>query len=119
MKKLQSNFTTLEQSKKLLEIGVPVGTADCIRFCDEEDVRQVPKGLTFPEWQKKYTTKWEHYTPAWSVGRLMNLYDMCNTYHFGAHWTEYTYGYPYISYLIRKFEGAAMDDMLDFSILKD
>jgi hypothetical protein len=30
MRKLQNNFTTPEQSKRLLELGVPVDSADCI-----------------------------------------------------------------------------------------
>ena len=29
MKKLQQNFTTTEQSKRLLELGVPADSADC------------------------------------------------------------------------------------------
>ena len=29
MKKLQNNFTTPEQSKRLLELGVPADSADC------------------------------------------------------------------------------------------
>lgn len=29
MKKLQNNYTTPEQSKRLLELGIPAWTADC------------------------------------------------------------------------------------------
>lgn len=30
MSKLQNNFTTPEQSKRLLELGVPADSADCV-----------------------------------------------------------------------------------------
>lgn len=36
MSKLQNNFTTSEQSKRLLELGIPTNSADCYyndRFC--------------------------------------------------------------------------------------
>ena len=32
MKNLQNNFTTQEQSKMLLELGVPADSSDCIRW---------------------------------------------------------------------------------------
>lgn len=37
MSKLQNNFTTPEQSKRLLELGVPADSADCFWF-DERDI---------------------------------------------------------------------------------
>lgn len=46
MGKLQNNFTTPEQSKKLLELGVSVDSADCLLDTewlkiDEDDVPSV------------------------------------------------------------------------------
>ena len=39
MKQLQNNFTTPEQSKRLLELGVPANSADCYltKFGIDED----------------------------------------------------------------------------------
>lgn len=43
MKKLQNNFTTPEQSKRLLELDVPADSADCY-FDEFSRVFLLPKG---------------------------------------------------------------------------
>lgn len=80
MKTLQNNFTTPEQSKRLLELGLPTDSADCYLFkfrC--EDV--------YTQWhialfENKETYSWKmnllsdgqyDYLPCWSVGRLMEI----------------------------------------------
>ena len=79
MKKLQNNFTTPEQSKRLLELGVPAWTADCfydhfgyrnIRDCEYELQRNF-----FKDGFKHYD-KYEGASPCWSVGRLMEIYEI-------------------------------------------
>ena len=53
IKKLQNNFTTLEQSKRLLELGVPADSADMYYKQYSEavawvgEVGDVPQGKTF------------------------------------------------------------------------
>ena len=75
MKKLQNNFTTPEQSKRLLELGVPADSADCYytgNFCFnwiKSDVDKI-------DWNAKVGSK-NFYLPCWSVGRLMEIIDMC------------------------------------------
>ena len=59
-KKLRSNFTTPEQSKRLLEIGVPTWTADC--YYNEYGKMEI-----------KNTALDILYTPCWSVGRLIEV----------------------------------------------
>lgn len=63
MKKLQNNFTTPEQSKRLLELGVPADSADCF-FTDsgKREIKNTPFDIL--------------YTPCWSVGRLIEIYEM-------------------------------------------
>ena len=41
--KLQNNFTTTEQSKRLLELGVPAWTADCFfgGYCGHPDYKTI------------------------------------------------------------------------------
>ena len=39
IKKLQNGFTTPEQSKRLLELGVPVDSADCYYLRDDSKKR--------------------------------------------------------------------------------
>ena len=76
--KLQNNYTTPEQSKRLLELGVPVDSADCIRTlykCNGDD-KQI-EVLIEPYSSTKRTdinrNEMEQY-PCWSVGRLMEIY---------------------------------------------
>ena len=81
IKKLQNNYTTPEQSKRLLELGLPTDSADCYLFkfrC--EDV--------YTQWhialfENKETYSWKmnllsdgqyDYLPCWSVGRLIEIY---------------------------------------------
>ena len=77
MKKLERNFTHPEQSKRLLELGVPAWTADCFYQTDlrhnlKEDA--TPTIITYQldtdeiEWDKVYAL------PCWSVGRLIEVY---------------------------------------------
>ena len=81
MKNLQNNFTTPEQSKRLLELGVPADSADCYLL------RTHTKGDTFIVevlHDELYTKKDKftdllEYLPCWSVGRLMEICKLCET----------------------------------------
>lgn len=75
MKKLQNNYTTPEQSKRLLELGVSADSADCYTIInndvynkDEIRVRQNEYEINYSFFNNK------HYNPCWSVGRLIELY---------------------------------------------
>ena len=73
MKTLQSNFTTPEQSKRLLELGVPAWTADCYYY----DMFDKHIKVSYIDADRNY--KWDlenEYAPkpCWSVGRLIELY---------------------------------------------
>ena len=65
--KLQSNFTTPEQSKRLLEIGVPADSADMYY------TRTNP----IPKVYIEEATRHAYHTPCWSVGRLIEIYLLC------------------------------------------
>ena len=76
---LQMNFTTPEQSKRLLELGVPANSADCYTIInnyvynkDEIRVRQNEYEINYSFFNNK------HYNPCWSVGRLIEIYLICN-----------------------------------------
>ena len=64
MRKLQNNFTTPEQSKRLLELGVPAWTADC--YYKESGKIKI-----------KNTALDTLYPSCWSVGRLIEIYHIC------------------------------------------
>ena len=93
MKTLQNNFTTPEQSKRLLELGVPADSADCYWNSTREHgkvvwfhigVREIY--ADFPDWKKywKYGgvfgEKIPYYLPCWSVGRIMEICKICGSY---------------------------------------
>ena len=81
MKQLQNNFTTIEQSKQLLELGVPADSADC--YLKEYYIRPIILNkITFSDFVSATTkcimNKPEDYLPCWSVGRLMEIIRICN-----------------------------------------
>lgn len=81
MTKLQNNFTTTEQSKRLFELGVPEDSADCYLL------RTHTKGDTFVVevlQDELYSKKDKfinllEYLPCWSVGRLIEINRICST----------------------------------------
>lgn len=75
MKQLQCNFTTQEQSKRLLELGVPADSADMCYKINYESMRfdRIPTAIPY----KDFTAK-EFYCPCWSVGRLMEIITTCH-----------------------------------------
>lgn len=72
MKKLQSNYTTPEQSKRLLELGVPANSADC--YYDQYQIlnfrTELDYGYDFFELNFRFI-------PCWSVGRLIEIMNIC------------------------------------------
>lgn len=79
MKQLQNNFTTPEQSKRLLELGVPADSADCYllrtRTKGETIIVEVLHDELYSK-KDKFTNVLE-YLPCWSVGRLMEIMAEC------------------------------------------
>lgn len=72
MSKLQSDFTTIEQSKRLLELGVPADSADCY---------YTAYGLIsviMPCVNDKPFLYEVGCTPCWSVGRLIEIIKICS-----------------------------------------
>ena len=68
LKDLQSNFTTPEQSLKLLEMGFSASTADCY-FDSWDQIRWRILG----DLDENFFEKYPQYIPSWSVGRLIAL----------------------------------------------
>lgn len=85
MKTLQNNFTTPEQSKRLLELGVPADSADCVlenlntaenNFQSEDYTRWIIEKRHVKE--DIFCERNEGiFLPCWSVGRLIELYNIC------------------------------------------
>lgn len=94
MKKLQNNFTTPEQSKGLLELGVPADSADCyyshyIKTYAHSEYTEIlwhrPRFITednIPNWNARLMDGTQTYLPCWSVGRLIEIYELCTAQEF-------------------------------------
>jgi hypothetical protein len=83
MSKLQNDFTTPEQSKRLLELGVPADSANCyyVAYNDSEDyeISVRTKGDTGNAFFKVVS-----YIPCWSVGRLIEILEIV----LGSPWSD-------------------------------
>lgn len=79
MKKLQNNFTTVKQSKRLLELGLPEWTADCC-FSKSKDSEYICEGVKhiIPDNFCVQSVPFPAY-PCWSVGRLIEIHLKCCT----------------------------------------
>lgn len=80
MKALQNNFTTPEQSKRLLELGVPADSADCYlmkcKYIKDIYIPKILYDVTYSQLDK--FTNVLDYLPCWSVGRLIVIYELCS-----------------------------------------
>ena len=79
MKTLQSNFTTPEQSKRLLEMGVPAWTADCYYARGFNTHTQKWNYDSFPTIIVEGMLEMDSTDiPCWSVGRLIEIMNICS-----------------------------------------
>lgn len=78
IKKLQNNYTTTEQSKRLLELGVPADSADCYhnRIVEKPYILSMP--YSYCNWDDKDNPP----LPCWSVGRLIEIFELCTSSKF-------------------------------------
>ena len=112
MKTLQNDFTTPEQSKRLLELGVPADSANC--YFDSTKVGR-PTIISL-QIERDLVHTGQQY-PCWSVGRLMEIYYICRCY--DGYWDEIYRKETYIETYISAIEDAVLDEMLDFSKLEE
>lgn len=72
MKELQNDFTTPEQSKRLLEFGVPAESSNLYYF-------DLGSGFVNAPDLREYKENWSdcRYLPCWSAGRLIEIYNEC------------------------------------------
>ena len=72
MKQLSNDYTTLEQSKELLSLGLPKYTADCVYNPNTQEI-SVVKEQTEAFWKSNCEL-----IPIWSKGRLLKISCVCN-----------------------------------------
>lgn len=107
MSKLQSDFTTKQQSEKLLALGIPRLSANF--YYDDENEVQIVRDPEF-ELQSK------GYFPCWSVGMLMKIFAICFDPDF-IHFDTYADGTNFLQQIMDKFE--TYTENMDFSKLKE
>lgn len=117
--KLQNNFTTVEQSKRLLEIGLPADSTDCYltRFGTDEDFEV--KVLNNVKYSEIAISNQKYCLPCWSVGRLMEIIDMCSVKQDYIGKFEFEMNKSYIQNLIYLIIGMLHTKDLDFSKLEE
>lgn len=111
MKQLQNNYTTSEQSKRLLELGVPADSAD-VMFLGTD--RYIVKDADDIYWLQHEIAR-----PCWSLGRLIEIELTCRE---SKDWLiprlSIVYGsVSYVEELIRYME--CKDNKYNFSNLED
>ena len=111
MKNLQNNFTTQEQSKRLLESGVPADSADMYYSQTCGTIVIVDEQID----KKKF---YKVILPIWSVGRLMEICKICEPkkdYEQLCEELQYSKNYcvVIISHIISNLQ------IIDFSKLED
>ena len=127
MIKLQNNFTTPEQSKRLLELGVPAGSADCYYTQEEIEGNMYWFDLHIKREYQPHTslhasTIWGEILPCWSVGRLIEICLKCSTIEqrqvrFFCNGDDDEYSL--IDYVVTALESSVMTNHMDFSKLED
>ena len=108
MSKLQCNFTTLEQSKRLIELGLPVDSADCYYTAYGLISVIMPTTGDIPFLREIGCT------PCWSVGRLIEIYGFGTNQYIGNIW----YRNP-MECIIADIEIAIENGEMDFSKLRE
>lgn len=125
---LQNNFTTTKQSKRLLELGIPAWTADCYNTI--KHIGKIPDDATYKDvwqmsiWRDENGNHIEMY-PCWSVGRLLEIYLICNEVVCGV--TELHHSaikvdvreFNIVEYIIRKLSNKVKKNKSFFSKLEE
>ena len=113
MSKLQNDYTTPEQSKRLVELGVPIESANIIYYHTPDSLHD-PYLIT--ENKHIENLKLGKGLPCWSVGRLMEIFAICFDPDF-IHFDTYADGINFLQQMMDKFETYA--ENMDFSKLEE
>lgn len=116
------NFTTPEQSKKLLELGLPAESADCYYYDwatnpDDEMYGACIQWIdtTLGDDYQKFHVLEIAALPCWSVGRLLEIYVLARS--LDTAYLPIEKDEDMVKYIVRLYEEKIKD--LDFSKLND
>lgn len=112
MRKLQKSYTTPEQSKRLLELGLPADSADCYYNQFSELGFRCEEDYSYDFFDENFM-----FIPCWSVGRLIEIFVIVRDYGDGFMSID---GRNSIKYLIKLFAMNRNEKFkLDFSKLEE
>ena len=112
MSKPQSDFTTPEQSKRLLELGVPADSANC--FYDHYKKLEI---RTYGQLDSGFFETYSKFILCWSVGQLIEIYDTCLP--DNDDWPNYFKYGNLLEYVIDCIDVAIEKELIDFSKLEE
>ena len=127
---MKNNFTSFEQSKRLIELGVPVDSADCVGYIvDKSDIfneyfRRGETRITAINPRHTYTQVttlkcgevWiDEPFPCWSVGRLIDIINNSTKLGYLVLYSSDIL----IERLIKVIENHSKFNEIDFSKLED
>lgn len=119
IKKLQSDLTTPEQSKRLLELGVPADSANYYYQNELPEPKIIPSDRKYQEYiDSRIGTNREiwYFKPCWSVGRLMEIFSKCYT---GAKCYYSPRNLHKTAFWMERFDRLTMICFMDFSKLEE
>lgn len=133
MIKFQKDHTTPEQSKRLLELGIPADSANLVYDCDLIGGEKyyslvILDDMTFSEYKHLWESPCVDIIPCWSAFRLMEIMDICA---LGENSDPNIEEYPstikvmnklhiqYVEYLVKSIERAVQLGTIDFSKLEE
>ena len=96
----ENNFTTVEQSKRLLELGVPADSADCYYLREHPERIYVARESISKIRLRLHST---HAMPCWSAGQLLKICFICGGEKFIKDSTS----------MLRSFTGTSLSRRID------
>lgn len=124
MKKFYKNFTSIEQSKRLLELGVPADSADCFYEYSSDNLSDGWRykcfiGESAAIKNNLFSFRNGYTIPCWSVGRLIEILAIC----FGLpscaiDWVSFCEGQSPLQAIYDELCAGVTQGLLDFNKLK-
>lgn len=116
MKKLQKDYTTPEQSKMLLELGVPKWTANFKHPCIPTSKGDLVLSTDIVVGCQEI---FEDEIPLWSTGRLIEILAICNAFGTATiDWVQFCSEQPPLQTIYDELCAGATQALLDFSKLE-
>ncbi len=119
MKKSQRDFTTPDESMRLLGLGIPADSSDCYYQNALPEPKIIPYGRKYQEYinsLKGMNREIWYFKPCWSVGRLIEIFSKCYT---GAKCYYSPRNLYKVEFWVERFNRLTIIGFIDFSKLEE